>query len=80
MNRAERIEKDNRAFLKEAKKFYNWYSGKESWPDFLKLHWVKKLNKTHSWHRPDMVGRIDQKKKLLKEKRDAQRELREELI
>jgi len=79
MNRAERIKKDENAFIKRAKKFYNWYSGKESWPDFLKLSWVKKLDKTHSWHKPDVGGQLDQRRKLHKEKLDAQKQLKEEL-
>ena len=79
MNRAERINKDENALIKRAKKFYTWYSGKESWPDFLKLIWVRKLNKTHSWHKSDLWGRLDQKKKLHKEKVDAQKQLKEEL-
>lgn len=79
MDRAKRIKKDESAFMKRAKRFYHWYSGEESWPDFLKLAWVKKLSKTHSWHRPDVGRQLDQKRKLHKEKVDAQKQLKEEL-
>ncbi len=79
MDRAKRIKKDESAFMKRAKRFYHWYSGEESWPDFLKLAWVKKLSKTHSWHKLDVGGQLDQKRKLLKEKLDAGKQLKEEL-
>jgi hypothetical protein len=79
MNRAERIKKDNCALIKKAKRFYTWNRKYYSWPEFLELAWVRRLIKTHSWHRPDLSGLIDHKQKLHKEKVDAQKQLKEEL-
>ena len=80
MNRAERIEKNSCAFIKKAKLCYTKYRSEYSWPEFLNLKWVKQLMKTHSWHKPNLSGRINHKKKLHKEKVDAQKQLKEELI
>lgn len=55
--------KNKKSFLKRARVYYAWNNKKYTLEDFLNLKWVKKLYKTHSWHRPDMSGRLDQRHK-----------------